>query len=199
MNLYDAVETLNLRWPASGKLPCPLHVDKTASLHLYANTNSWTCFSCQETGDSYGLIAAFTGKSLAQVFGMYKPKLGHEATKMTTELVGPHALNQRVKRAWSELNRLIYGRVATIFSEFDEHTYLWEIEHIGEYLDAVRERITSTGMYADEPLPPLRTVRGVLDDIGDFLDLYLDEAEAQLADGTYDEQRKTGRYIRNGS
>ena len=96
MNLYDAVETLNIRWPGSGKLPCPLHVDKTPSLHLYANTNSWTCFSCQETGDSYGLIAAFTGKSLAQVFAQYKPKLGHEATKMTTAMRTTHRAARRI-------------------------------------------------------------------------------------------------------
>lgn len=147
----------------------------------------------------YGLIAIFTDTTLAQVFARYKPKVGHEPNKMTTELVGPHAMSQRVKRAWSDLNRDVYRRVAEIFSEYDERTYVWEIEHIGEYLDDVRERITSTQRYEGLDLPPLIKVREILDNVKSFLDDYLDRAVADLKAGTYDEQRKTGRYIRNGS
>lgn len=35
---------------------CPLHKDKTPSLKVYPNTNSWHCFGCQEGGDPIHFI-----------------------------------------------------------------------------------------------------------------------------------------------
>lgn len=35
---------------------CPLHKDKTPSLKVYPNTNSWHCFGCQEGGDPISFI-----------------------------------------------------------------------------------------------------------------------------------------------
>ena len=195
MNLYDAVEKLGLRWPSSGKLNCPLHVDKTPSLHLYGGTNSWTCFSCQETGDQYGLIAAFTGKGMAEVFRLYKPKDGQTPSKQTVDLVGPHALNQQVVRAWRELHNDAFAMLRDTFADYEDWVYLAEIEHLGEWLDCVREQITSTGMWLDEPLPALVKVRTILGKLKDDIDVYMTKARDDLRHGQYE---KPERYVRDG-
>ena len=38
------------------KMKCMLHEDKTPSLQLYLNTNSWYCFSCGKGGDVIDLV-----------------------------------------------------------------------------------------------------------------------------------------------
>lgn len=35
---------------------CPFHGENNPSFAMYEETNSYFCFSCQETGDSYSLI-----------------------------------------------------------------------------------------------------------------------------------------------
>jgi len=35
---------------------CPLHGESNPSFAMYEETNSYYCFSCRETGDSYTLI-----------------------------------------------------------------------------------------------------------------------------------------------
>ena len=35
---------------------CPIHGENRPSFAMYEETNSFYCFSCQETGDSYTLI-----------------------------------------------------------------------------------------------------------------------------------------------
>ncbi len=43
---------------------CPLHKDKTPSLHLYGN-NRWKCFSCGRGGDVIDLVAAMDNISIS--------------------------------------------------------------------------------------------------------------------------------------
>lgn len=42
---------------------CPFHADKTPSLILYPETNSWYCFSCRKGGDSIRFLALRQGVS----------------------------------------------------------------------------------------------------------------------------------------
>ena len=119
MNIQDVLDELDLTPDRGNKLMCPGHDKETASLHVY--DEHFYCYGCHKTGDSYGLIAAMSGKPLIEVFRLYKPRDGSAPSKMTQDLVGPQALNQRVKRAWSDLNRHVFRRVAEVFSEYDEH------------------------------------------------------------------------------
>ncbi len=44
------------------KIPCPSHADKTPSLHIYEQTNTWKCFSCGKGSSVIDLVMIFLGK-----------------------------------------------------------------------------------------------------------------------------------------
>jgi DNA primase len=50
----------------NGKYLCPLHTEKTASLHIYKENNTWHCFGCGEGGDSISLYRAISGCSFIE-------------------------------------------------------------------------------------------------------------------------------------
>jgi len=51
--------------PASGMVPCPLHPDRTPSLHAGGpNPTLWRCFGCEKSGDLYALAGALAGLPL---------------------------------------------------------------------------------------------------------------------------------------
>jgi hypothetical protein len=39
------------------KVNCPLHEDRTPSLHVYAGAGGWFCFGCERGGSIYDLAA----------------------------------------------------------------------------------------------------------------------------------------------
>lgn len=92
MNLETALSRINKQWPRNSKLRCPLHADKTPSLHLYKKTDSWTCFSCGANGDAFGLIAAFTGE---QVGAVLRREAGPQ-TKVTAPKADPYAIRHNI-------------------------------------------------------------------------------------------------------
>ena len=49
------------RVPTRGNCHCFLHNDKTPSLHLYKDTNSYHCFSCKSSGSPIDLVMKATG------------------------------------------------------------------------------------------------------------------------------------------
>lgn len=71
MKLADALDLCGLPWPRSKMLKCPEHADKTPSLRLYPNTDSFYCFSCGANGDAYGLVALLTGIPVAAVLARH--------------------------------------------------------------------------------------------------------------------------------
>jgi DNA primase len=45
--------------PRSRKVHCPLHEDRTASLHVYPDAaRGWFCFGCRRGGSVYDLASA---------------------------------------------------------------------------------------------------------------------------------------------
>ena len=57
MPLRTIVERFGARIGRDGKISCPLHQDKTPSLHVY--DDHAYCFSCKTRFDSYSLVGAF--------------------------------------------------------------------------------------------------------------------------------------------
>lgn len=56
--IHDVVQRLGLKI-IKDKISCPFHHEKTASCHLYKNTNTFKCFGCAEYGDSIAFVMKF--------------------------------------------------------------------------------------------------------------------------------------------
>lgn len=61
VTLEDALHEAEMYWPRGGKLHCFFHDDKTPSVHLYRDTNTWYCFACGRWGDGIDLRRILTG------------------------------------------------------------------------------------------------------------------------------------------
>lgn len=62
-----------LKFNQSGFANCPLHIDKTASLH-YRPNNKWHCFSCSQGGDSIDLIMKMNNVSMKEAINIILKK-----------------------------------------------------------------------------------------------------------------------------
>jgi len=49
-----------------GKMMCPFHGDRKASLHIYTKNNSWYCFGCMKGGSVIDFVMAQEGCNFAQ-------------------------------------------------------------------------------------------------------------------------------------
>ena len=152
MNSFEALEHVGLRWPRSGKLSCPLHKDRTPSLQLYQD--SFYCFSCGRNGDGFGLLAVLSGKPVEEVLVQFGSRDRQRASSETLRLVGPQAMEGRVRRAWSEMNATVYRLLHDIFGEFQTEVLVDEIERMGEHLDEVRDLLLPRDPEAERP--PIR-------------------------------------------
>lgn len=87
MTLTEAMELLGEHWPRSGKLRCPAHPDKTPSLQLYPENDSFYCFSCARNGDVYGFIALMADIPIKEALRKYagpqasKPKVARKVNE----------------------------------------------------------------------------------------------------------------------
>ena len=50
----------------AGFICCPLHMEKTPSLKLYAGTGGWHCFGCQQGGSVIDFVSQIFGLSLLE-------------------------------------------------------------------------------------------------------------------------------------
>ena len=94
MTIDDALLKCGLSFPRGGKLACPLHPDDTPSLHLYAKTDSYYCFSCGANGDAYGLISLLLGVPISSVLQTHG-----EMPASTVRRTTPHSISQLVDTA----------------------------------------------------------------------------------------------------
>lgn len=153
MNCFEALELCGVRWPRSGFLSCPAHVDKTPSLKLYQD--SFYCFSCGANGDGYGLIALLQGKDIAEVLRTYGSRdRARQASRKVVDLVGPHAADQRLRRRITEVNAAVFAALHDAF-HFEQTTVLVdqierEWERFEEFLASLDGR-------------PLREIEAALD------------------------------------
>ena len=59
LSILEVVLHYNLQPNKHNLLCCPFHKDKTPSLQLYPNTNTYNCFGCGKTGDQIQFIQDF--------------------------------------------------------------------------------------------------------------------------------------------
>jgi hypothetical protein len=66
--------------PRERKINCPLHQDRTPSLHVYQQPeNGWHCYGCNRGGTIYDLAAALWGlKTKGADFLALRARLSHE-------------------------------------------------------------------------------------------------------------------------
>jgi len=179
VTIFDALQTLGLRWPRSGKMSCPLHKDRTPSLQLYQD--SYYCFSCSATGDAYGLIAIVTGQHINKVLREYGSKSKQRASSATLKMVGPQAMEAMVYRAWQDTNRLVYRRLHEVFGDFQTQVLVDEIERMGIRLDELLSYLLSRDEWEEQPRPAVRDALDAITQAEIEALAYLDEREAKLS------------------
>jgi hypothetical protein len=113
--LREALDRCNLPYPRHDKLRCPFHTDKTASLHLYEETNSWTCFSCHRNGDGVGLYAALSGQSVNDVLRQLggAPLLDAPHAPKAQ----PYKLERNIKARFIEITQKLFDCIAVTFDD----------------------------------------------------------------------------------
>ena len=60
-NIRSVVEHYGFEIPLSGKICCPFHSDRTASLNIYEANDSFYCFGCGIGGDAINFVKASEG------------------------------------------------------------------------------------------------------------------------------------------
>lgn len=96
-------EYIGLRINRAGFCCCPFHNERTPSLKIYDETNSWYCFGCHRGGDAitmaslyYGTNFAETIRTLARAFGI---------NEQDGSQCGSNGLKTAVERAKDKLSR----------------------------------------------------------------------------------------------
>lgn len=147
MNTTTALDILGMRWPRTGKLSCPLHVDKTPSLKLYQD--NWYCYSCNENGDSYKLIAIHTGRHINDVLRQYGDKSGlAPLQRATVKVEDPDTSVERVRR---QAHNIVFDEVWRVFNGLDTEILIEEIDRMAYLYDEWRQEIAL--------LPPYKRLR----------------------------------------
>jgi DNA primase len=59
LQISTVLQRYNLKPDKNGMLKCPFHADKTPSLKIYTDTNTYNCFGCGANGDAIQFIESF--------------------------------------------------------------------------------------------------------------------------------------------
>jgi DNA primase catalytic core len=97
LNILTVLNHYNLQANKNGMLKCPFHEDKTPSLKVYTNTNTFNCFGCGKAGDQIEFI-------------QLKEKCSkHEAIEKAKTLVNPLHNIKPVKMEQTEVENPAKG------------------------------------------------------------------------------------------
>ena len=89
-DILDVCERLGLNPNRSAFICCPMHGEKTPSLKIYTDTDTWRCFGCGAYGDVIDLVAGTLNltqgeaiKTMASWYGLTNKKLSqHDRRKI---------------------------------------------------------------------------------------------------------------------
>lgn len=146
LTLEDALHAAERYWPKGNKIKCWKHEDKTPSLHLYRETNTWYCFACGAWGDAYDLQRALTGSA---------PAFSKDGRTDATRGISVYELEESRYRRVTELSM-------QFFPLLDEKTRWWprRFEYIDWFArlfqDVTHELVTCSPAEADEEIQFLK-------------------------------------------
>lgn len=110
----------NLTPNRAGYIPCPFHEEKTASLKIYPEQNTWHCFGCGRGRDvidwqmhSSGVLFPEAMRILAERFGITA------TTRYTKQDRQRQALRRRLQEQQAERKRQLELRLAWMNLEAD--------------------------------------------------------------------------------
>ena len=92
LQLQEVLSNYNLRPDKNNRLCCPWHNDKTPSLQIYPNTNTWTCFSsnCSAgSGDTIDFIMNYEKVTKHEALIKAKQMLGVETKTVVGKVIKP--------------------------------------------------------------------------------------------------------------
>lgn len=164
--LRQAVEQhLGMTWPRHKKLHCPAHPDKSPSLHLYENTDSYYCFACGATGDGVGLISHFTGQPVGDLLRKFTAGMDYQVQKVK---MSPASIEEL-------LQKTLWTTAGHFFIELKEimvnHRELWQNVN-AEWA----QRVDDFYVLARDPEIPAAQRRQMISDFEGLLDKALDDA-----------------------
>ncbi|MFI3165314.1 MAG: AAA family ATPase [Bacillota bacterium] len=88
VKIYDVINKFVAEPNSQGKVICPFHMEKTPSLSVNTETNSWKCFGCGKGGDAIDFVCELKGISnieaaemLADIYGISYEKKGETKVK----------------------------------------------------------------------------------------------------------------------
>jgi DNA primase catalytic core len=79
LQISSVLQRYNLKPDKNGMLKCPFHADKTPSLKVYTDTNTYNCFGCGVNGDAIQFIESYEKLNKHQAIVKAKELCGHIA------------------------------------------------------------------------------------------------------------------------
>lgn len=111
VQITDLLAEYGIKVNRQGMCSCPFHKDRHPSMKVYPKTNSYHCFTCNETGDIFSLVQKMENCSFKDAFirlgGEYKPtdKKARMMAKQSRERA--RANREKAERADKDLRWLI--------------------------------------------------------------------------------------------
>lgn len=138
ISILDVCSKYNIKLNRANFAKCPKHKDRTPSMKIYSDNNSWHCFSCNNGGDVISLVQAIYDidfkTAVAQINNDFNLNINlyHKPSKSDLKRI----MEQRDKKIRKEkqlenrilflcdLHRKFYNTIEKLKEE--THRYNWE-------------------------------------------------------------------------
>lgn len=111
LSIDTVLKRYNLKTDKNGMLKCPFHEDKTPSLKVYTETNTYNCFGCGANGDAIQFIESFEKLNKHQAILTAKELCGASAE---TSVKAGHIADTPVKPKQAEPEQELLPRIAIL-------------------------------------------------------------------------------------
>lgn len=92
VSIYDVLSCYNLSTNRSGFVVCPFHAEKTASMKIYAKTNTYKCFGCGAFGDVIDFVAKMETATVRDAMEILAARFGLDV--FITESTSPEVIKK---------------------------------------------------------------------------------------------------------
>ena len=154
--------------PKRGKLPCPFHLDRTPSFHIY--DDGFKCFGCGENGDAVDFVAKLQGISPLSAAKAIAGQFGIKARQT------PLTRKERLKMAQEKAQRDREKRLQQAFSRWCKQAG----ERARILAEAVRFVMAEKGVDIDDDLVELIHLLPIFEHWADVLALGTDAERIEI-------------------